>query len=319
MKCLNALILALFAVSCGKAQSVLPPAPPWNATVKVVDETGQPVPSANVDVSYYVKPPPGQSEASEKISGLTDIDGIFKASHQDTRSITLGFYVTKSGYYPSRHGHDLYMAGQFDAKTVETSHNPNLTILLKKVAKPIPMYAKRLDTHIPVLDKPVGFDLMAGDWVAPYGKGMRTDIIFTAKLDKRSERDWDSKLTVSFPNQGDGIQPFTVSENEKVSDLRSPREAPESGYEAQWIKTRRERPDEPSKYGIDDKLNFFFRIRTILDDKGNVKSALYGKIYGDFMQFRYYFNPTPNDHNVEFDPKQNLMQGLKGTEEVSQP
>jgi hypothetical protein len=52
---------------------------------------------------------------------------------------------------------------------------------------------------------------------------------------------------------------------------------------------------------------------------GTVKSALYGKIYGDFMQFRYYLNPTPNDRNIEFDPKQNLLKNLSQLEQVSAP
>ena len=59
------------------------------------------------------------------------------------------------------------------------------------------------------------------------------------------------------------------------------------------------------------KPNYFFRVRTVLDEHGNVKSALYGKIYGDFMQFTYYLNPTPNDHNIEFDPPRNLLGGRR--------
>ena len=65
--------------------------------------------------------------------------------------------------------------------------------------------------------------------------------------------------------------------------------------------------------------NYYFRVRTVLDGNGNVKSALYGKIYGDFMQFNYYLNPTPNDRNVEFDPKKNLMENLGPLESVSEP
>jgi hypothetical protein len=57
----------------------------------------------------------------------------------------------------------------------------------------------------------------------------------------------------------------------------------------------------------------------VLDEKGNVKSANYGKIYGDFMNFRYCFNPEVNSRNVEFDPKQNLLKGLKSTEQVDAP
>jgi hypothetical protein len=64
---------------------------------------------------------------------------------------------------------------------------------------------------------------------------------------------------------------------------------------------------------------YYFRVRTALDHQGNVVSAHYGKIYGDFMQFRYYFNPTPNDRNVEFDTKQNLVGGIESFEQVREP
>jgi len=39
---------------------------------------------------------------------------------------------------------------------------------------------------------------MVGDWVAPNGKGISTDIIFTGKLDKKDRNDFDYKLTISF-------------------------------------------------------------------------------------------------------------------------
>jgi hypothetical protein len=73
-------------------------------------------------------------------------------------------------------------------------------------------------------------------------------------------------------------------------------------------------------------MNYFFRVRTILDKDGNIESALYGKIHGDFqldhhgnIGFTYYLNPTPNDRNVEFDPKQNLFKNLPSSEQVRQP
>jgi hypothetical protein len=37
------------------------------------------------------------------------------------------------------------------------------------------------------------------------------------------------------------------------------------------------------------------------------------------MQFSYYLNPTPNDRNIKFDPKQNLLGGLQSFERVSAP
>jgi hypothetical protein len=60
-------------------------------------------------------------------------------------------------------------------------------------------------------------------------------------------------------------------------------------------------------------------VRTAVDDRGKIVSTHYGKIYGDFMQFTYYLNPTPNDQNIEFDLKQNLLHGLQSFEQVPQP
>ncbi|MCW5550774.1 MAG: hypothetical protein KIS67_01275 [Verrucomicrobiae bacterium] len=71
------------------------------------------------------------------------------------------------------------------------------------------------------------------------------------------------------------------------------------------------RNGKPEQDNIDPSRNYYFRANTVLDENGNVKSALYGKIYGDFMQFRYYLNPTPNDRNVEFVPKRNLLKELR--------
>jgi hypothetical protein len=59
---------------------------------------------------------------------------------------------------------------------------------------------------------------------------------------------------------------------------------------------------------------YFFRV-TRLGESG----PHYGKIYGDFMQFRYYLNPVPGSSNVEFDPKQDLFKKLSWREEVDEP
>ena len=199
-----------------------------------------------------------------------------------------------------------------------TKWSPAVTLLLKKTIEPVPMYAKCVIQMPPLKDQGVGYDLRVGDWVAPSGSGKETDIIFTSHFDKRAEDDWDYSLTVSFPRAGDGIQQFAVSDGHGRSALRSPREAPETGYTAQWIKTQRRRPGDHSRDGIDQSLNFFFRVRSVLDSKGNVKSANYGKIYGDFMNFCYYLNPTPNSRNMEFDPAKNLLTGLGPLERVQE-
>jgi hypothetical protein len=67
-------------------------------------------------------------------------------------------------------------------------------------------------------------------------------------------------------------------------------------------------------------------VRTVVDEKGEIKSAYYGKIIGDIqfwgnrrMRFAYCLNPTPLDRNMEFDPKRNLFGDLPSSERVRTP
>jgi hypothetical protein len=224
----------------------------------------------------------------------------------------------KSGYYSAGVTHEF---ARFK-KTDPAKWNPTITLLLKKIINPTSMYAKWVNLGMPVFDKAAGFDLMAGDWVAPYGKGASADILFTAHLEKRAEYDSDYRLVVGFPNPGDGIQEFKIPQTRfpgNGSALRSSQEAPADGYQPQWIQTRTVKPGQGYSGNRDENRNYYLRVRTTLDESGNVKSALYGKIYGDFMQFRYYLNPTSNDLNIEFDPKHNLLGGLQSFEQVTAP
>jgi hypothetical protein len=312
MRTLYSLCFILLAYSSAWAQSS---GPSWRATIKVIDENHQPVAGATVAISYYVHPPPGQSEASEKLEGVTDNYGMFTASHTNTGSIDLGFKASKGGYYATSKAHEFAEFNDNDP----AKWNPSETLVLKQIINPIPMYAKRLDKGPPVLNQAVGYDLMVGDWVAPYGRGKATDIIFTKKAHRESGAGYEYKVTVGFPNAGDGIQEYIVPEAENRSDLRSPHEAPLAGYQNQLIKERYAHPGQPPKSNYHENANYFLRVRTALDDQGHVKSALYGKIYGEFTHIAYYLNPTPNDRNIEFDPKQNLLKGLKSFEQIKSP
>lgn len=284
----------------GQATTSLDPFEPhtWTATVKVVDEDGNPVAGSDVSVQYTIPATASSGPTYGEVKGLTDGNGMYIASHTD-RSWDLGATVQKAGYYATHIGHQFY----FDADRL----NPTFTLMLKKIAKPIPMYAKSI-TYLPfpVFNVPIGYDLAIGDWVAPYGKGINKDILFTENhIDASS----GYTFTVSFPNPGDGIKGLDRDWSLGVSGLISSHEAPIDGYQPEY---------EKSQTSNSDRI-YYFRVRTALDGQGNVLSAHYGKIYGDFMQFRYYFNPAPNDRNVEFDPKQNLLGGLQSFEEVNAP
>lgn len=94
------------------------------------------------------------------------------------------------------------------------------------------------------------------------------------------------------------------------SELKLPHDAPESGY----FPTRRYEADTRGPRKEKRDVGYFLRTRVKLDADGEIISAHYAKIYGDFrfdprgaVSFTYYFNPVPNDRNLEFDPQRNLF------------
>jgi hypothetical protein len=316
MKMLFCLVLVSLASFCAFGQA-RPGAYPWSVTFKVVDDLGQPVIASHVSVGYL---------QTGKIVGLTDSNGFFVATHTD-RSFALGFVVNKEGYYQDYIHYELFTPGQFNDQKVAANRNSTQIIVLRKIDKPIPMYARRNESGM-VLQKenePMGFDLKAGDWVAPYGIGSHTDIMF-ALLHRQiiSQTKFDCTLKLSFPNKGDGIM---VAPSKKItgSTFKTSRTASENGYESElnlrFINTEL----------ATNVFGYFIRVETSLDEKGNVKSALYGKVSGNFklyagtirphsgMGFDYYLNPTPNDRNLEFDPQKNLSQNLKLLEGINEP
>jgi hypothetical protein len=306
MKALIFILIALISASYTQAQLAASLPHQWKMTLIVTNEMGQPVAGADAHV--------GNSAANQN-NGLTDSNGVFIASGID-KSYALGLFVSKSNYYQFSQRYELGWAYNYN----KSKWNPTIHVALKRMIKPIPMYAKRIDMDPPTNNQPVGYDLMVGDWVGPYGKGVTTDILFTREFNRKSLQDYDCKLLVSFPKDGDGIQEIPVPyKKTEGSTLRAPYGVPTNGYLAQITRLNISHPDQKLVFEYDENRVYFFRVRTVLDDEGHVVSAHYGKIYGDFMQFSYYLNPTPNDRNVEFDPKQNLIQGLRSSEQVSQP
>ncbi len=315
MKKIICLILTMAATACIHAQSFQQ----WKVSLKVVDEDGQSVTNAQAWIAYGIPPSEHQTNDWDKIEGLTDNNGAFTATHQDTGSYSLGIHIRKVGYYPTDYVYDLGPSYK------QELWNPSLTMTLKKIGKPIPMYAKKQEIKVPKENEPIGFDLMAGDWIAPYGIGKTADLFFTVHRKIVSPQEFDADLKLTFPNPGDGIAVVPVIPD-TGSPLKMPYSASESGYESDRIWRYHNFSESP-----EPAFGYFFRVRTVLDENGNVKSALYGKIHGDIrfyvgtkapragIGFNYYLNPTPNSRNMEFDQKQNLIGGLKSTEQVTAP
>ncbi len=289
-------------------------------TLKIVDENGTPVSGAKVGAHFEMQDRKG-------IEGTSNTNGLF--TMEDKSQWKMHYGVEKEGYYKTV---GEYMFGNDGDLVVQDGKwqpwDPEVRVVLRPVVNPIPMYAKRVETRIPVLDQFVGFDLEKADWVVPYGEGQRPDAWFNVERIVASEDDFEILLTVAFTNSYDGI---VAIESYPANVLQMARHAPVGGYKAVYERRLGCKPGS-GFFNTDPKQEEYsaFRVRTVVDDKGAIQSSYYGKFSDGFriagylaekitIQFTYYLNPTPNDRNLEFDPKRNLFKDLKSTEQVTAP
>lgn len=283
-------------------------------TLRVIDSKGFPVEKASISVGFHIP-----SQKDNVIEGQTDTNGLFVVS--GTCREDMHYTVTKDRYYQTggdywfyRRGEDCVQKGSWFQKSRWQPWNPTNTVVLKERRAPVPMHAKRIDAIIPSKDQPIDFDLEVGDWVVPHGKGKESDIYFTYRADLKDFWTGIKKLTIVFSNKVDGIY---RANKDMWSEFNSAYEASSDGYQPSLelvLNATKDRVLE--KEEIDRSECLIFRVRTVLDDKGNIVSARYGKIYGPIeyggqdqhLRFTYYFNPTANDRNLEFDPSRNLFQ-----------
>ena len=301
--------------------------PEARLTVRVIDELSNPVERATVRIGFA-----GKSSGQQLMkTGTTDTAGEY--SSEGYSQIRLSADVRKDGFYLSGSPFVIFT-------NTEAGHwlpwNPTVTIILRPIGKATAMYAKRVDQHIPALDRPCGYDLEAGDWVAPYGKGMKKDFIFSIHQDWRAISDYDVQGELTFGNQLDGLQETSIPDIGKNSAFKWERQAPESGYESKQELRNAWFPDGSGKQPVrsfksqDVWQGFFTRVRTVEQD-GKIVSAHYGKIRGGIavypdeksgkpkIAFTYYFNPTPNDRNLEWDTQKNLFGNLPFMEAPREP
>jgi hypothetical protein len=282
--------------------------PVATATLKVVDDEGNPVEGAEAGITFQ----PFVDYSTQK--GLTDKSGLFKASAPSDQEIYYG--AKKEGYYEATN-----MSFTYPRQNNWTSVRPELTVLLKKKINPVPMYVKKTYIQMPVLDQPVGFDFEADDWVIPYGKGTHSDFVFTMNCKWESMKNYSSKITLSFSHLQDGILSFK-QDIKQGSNLLSMQQAPETGYESIWTQEISAKPTNQYRiWKFDDNINYVFRVRSKVDAQGKVILANYGKIYGNIgfspntegkmpkIWFTCYYNPNNQSRSLEFDQERNLTGG----------
>ena len=220
-----------------------------------------------------------------------------------------------------------------------------VTLRLQRVENPIPLFVKKatLKNHKDGIggfdgtNSVVRFDLMKGDWLPPYGKGEVADVEFKSTLEIKGKAwfafeprkyDWvyfynlgtefsclskDDGFSVFRPEPWAGIKIRNAEAEPKMRHLG----LINIGRNQKFHKNGEDWDCQNYKDDYSER-NISFRIRSKYDDKGRLKEAYYGKIYGDFKiegddkkgligsAFLYYLNPKPLDRNLEWDMKNNL-------------
>ena len=299
----------MLCLGCSAQQTTVP------LTVKVLDDNGQPCSGAEVRVGFSQN---RMNDPSKVHRGFAETNGVFSVI--DSGDGGVGVAVYKEGYYD---WHDRYLfyahAHTGEMMPFNSSEKP-ISVLLKKIESPSPMYVKEVELAFPEEGVPLGFDLERGDWIQPYGLGVNADLLLTAKRLIIDKDNFESEIKVLLSNEHDGLLELSESEIIRNSSFPLPRYAPEIGYKTEWYRqinkssgARSYIPNKPN-----EKTGFVFRVRTEMDENGEIIQANYGKIDGDFrfvgqmadkmsVIFTYYFNPVLNDRNLEFDPKRNLF------------
>jgi hypothetical protein len=318
--------IAVLALSLAACQS--PAQVARDLTLKVSDDTGRILVGAQATITFV-----DIRSKEHAHNGLTDANGEFGARTEMT--IQTYLQAALPGHYPA-------LVRNSDYYKIPTGR-ATVPVVLPRVLRPTALHALRVTLNLSVKDQWLGYDLQAADFVPPQGKGKTTDLRFKFKnefvgfdegfrnIDKEREfvrgikakrgeifsedefrlfaGKWRGSLEVSFPGEKEGV----ITEAERYwffGQLRLPHLAPEAGYAPSLVYEANTYEPRP----VPKRVGYFLRTRVKLDADRNIISANYAKIYDDIhfdargtVSFWYYYNPTPNDRNLEFDPSRNLF------------
>lgn len=291
MKNIIALLFSLGLCGCGLA------VPEGKVAVEVIDENERHIDGAQIKVFF-------ESETGKYsvTQGVSVTNELFTAQSPIAQPYVT-VEVQKDGYYKSAR---TYMfKGRDEVSNQYIPWGETKTLSMRRIIASQKGLYGYFHENVPKYNTPLGFDVMKGDWVKPYGNGVISDFIFSVY---QREDGRVSEYTISFGNEGDGIQECEYF-SESTSIFKWPYQAPEDGYSPAFKKAIGYKGvDVKEEERIRDPGSscYVFRVRTEYDDNGDVKSALYGKIKGEIIifakgrfQFGYWLNDNPKSRSLE--------------------
>ena len=298
--------------------------------VAVVDNMGNPVSNATVSVGFstsHVLFGGGNSsrDSSGHAMAKTDASGVAVVNF-NCNSSDFGWRVAADGYYRGDLHREHFQSDEIVVppgvgKVVLHEHEKVGKEVLLKIMNPQPMYA-----HYPIERRKLpkengryGFDLAEYDWLPPHGSGKEADFYVVRDYDKLTEAGTFTVGAVEF-ERGCG---YYIAKNTGCTSFPTEYHADTNAVFKSSMTVLCEHRKGVQEYDyplplVDKNSHIVLRTRVKYDDNGNMISANYSRILGEFSVLpsvsvtESIFNPRPNDSNLEFDPTKNLYKVKKG-------
>ena len=297
--------------------------------------TGQPIPNVKIEGSFLnYSPGWGVAAKNNDVDAWTDRNGVARLSGNTEKGVG-GYRIYRTpGYYNAEWAEIAFSEQSFLKLGRWLPDDIVVTARLDRIMNPVPLFVKKSTGKF--REKKQWYYFQDADYKeisklsatndVPIIKGVVMSYdFFKAFIFNETCYGWEvvrggpgvsaykrfrMDVSVVFPGMGNGMVEVPHVLNAGIN-LRT---ATQDGYGNKmtcWY--GRFFGERGEKTNCNKSRCYAFRIRTVYDEGGNIKSAYYGKIYGDFdmtgldgVRFLYYLNPTPNDRNLEWDMKNNL-------------
>ncbi len=302
MKSLTTLILSLSCVLSARAAWV-------KVDYEVKDEYGMPVSNVVVKTRTqrdYCVISWTQTIKKDSYICKTDKDGMascrFRCHHGN-----FDVHISAPGYYPEVML-DLSFGANYDMKldkVIFPRLEKKVAIRIRKIRNPVDLkLTEGWFIKCPLERGEYAFDLEAGSWVSPRGKGKVTDLVVCVEaVTNDSVKYMRGKIV--FPRGGAYREKLIPSQHFKSVYNADTKAVYHASFPFEVYHDEQHLEKNYCHMPLEKEDYWVFRVREVKDAKGNLLSANYGKIYGMirvFDHFHYdkcYFNTTPNDTNLE--------------------
>lgn len=250
---------------------------------KVIDQSGNPVPDAEVGYTAADK----FNGSGSSYTGKSDARGLFEIS--GIQGAGLGVGVRKQGYYPVADKYDkspsssaifAYGMGPDSVRrAAPTKENPAI-FLLHKAGETEPLVKIEQSARIPKNGTPTTVNLRTAQLSA---KGDCRIEAWTEEPTVGRKFSWRCRLTV----RGGGLV-----ERKRQFDFVAPKEGYEESVELGM-------PQDAEQWTSQQQRNFFIKLSDGRYARINFRMIAGGNHY---FVLESYLNPKPGSRNLEFDP-----------------